>query len=132
MFVLKKSVAPFSFSFCLFDSCQTPPRRSHTSPKEEEEEKKDQMSLRIINVGSINIDEVFRVEEIVKVGQTIASLSYSRSNGGKGANQSVAAALAGGEVWHVGKIGRDGHSLIADMKDTGVLVDKVIVSDKEV
>lgn len=37
-----------------------------------------------IVVGSLNIDDVFTVQEIVQGGQTISSLDYSCYPGGKG------------------------------------------------
>ncbi|GAA5824577.1 hypothetical protein JCM3770_000551 [Rhodotorula araucariae] len=58
--------------------------------------------------GSINIDEFFVVDHIVRSGETIASTEYSRRAGGKGANQAVAAAKAGASVDFAGLIGNDG------------------------
>jgi len=60
--------------------------------------------MAIINFGSVNIDHVYQVEHFVQPGETIASTSYHRLLGGKGANQSIALAQAGSEVRHVGKI----------------------------
>jgi ribokinase len=62
----------------------------------------------IINVGSLNIDRVLRVPRIAQPGETIAATSLAETAGGKGANQSVAIARAGGRVVHVGKVGPDG------------------------
>lgn len=58
----------------------------------------------VINFGSINIDHVYQVEHFVQPGETIASSGYQQLLGGKGANQSIALARAGSDVWHVGKI----------------------------
>lgn len=63
---------------------------------------------KILNYGSLNLDCVFEVPHIVRPGETIGSYSYKTFPGGKGANQSVAAARAGGAVSHAGKIGHDG------------------------
>jgi ribokinase len=60
------------------------------------------------NLGSINIDRVFRVDHLVRPGETIASAAHETFAGGKGANQSVALARAGARVAHIGKIGPDG------------------------
>ncbi|SCV68019.1 BQ2448_140 [Microbotryum intermedium] len=58
----------------------------------------------IMVVGSINDDEFFEVPHIVNTGETIASTRYTRRLGGKGANQAVAAARAGGSVSFYGHI----------------------------
>ncbi|KAJ8291700.1 Ribokinase [Rhodotorula toruloides] len=58
--------------------------------------------------GSINIDEFFVVDHIVRSGETISSTDYSRRAGGKGANQAVAAAKAGAQVDFAGLVGNDG------------------------
>ncbi|MCU7555566.1 ribokinase [Alteromonas sp. ASW11-19] len=60
--------------------------------------------MAIINFGSINIDHVYHVDHFVKPGETLASTQYQQLLGGKGANQSIALALAGAEVRHVGSI----------------------------
>jgi len=58
------------------------------------------------NFGSINLDHVYRVPHLVRPGETLASHDYQVGLGGKGANQSLAMALAGGEVSHWGRLGR--------------------------
>lgn len=50
--------------------------------------------MKILNFGSLNIDKVYAVEKIVKGGETIDSVSFSESVGGKGLNQSIAVAKA--------------------------------------
>jgi ribokinase len=60
--------------------------------------------MAIINIGSVNIDHVYQVEHFVQPGETIASTDYQRLLGGKGANQSIALARAGADVFHLGKI----------------------------
>ncbi|KNE56624.1 ribokinase [Allomyces macrogynus ATCC 38327] len=73
------------------------------------------MASRVFVLGSVNIDDVYRVEDIVRPGQTIASTSKHLFPGGKGANQSVAAAQAHpGLIYHVGAIGTDGQ-WVADL-----------------
>ncbi|UYG01846.1 ribokinase [Halomonas sp. LR3S48] len=58
------------------------------------------------NLGSINIDHFYRVPHLVHPGETLASRSYHVGLGGKGANQSLAMAMAGGRVCHWGRLGR--------------------------
>ncbi len=62
------------------------------------------MSKLIVNYGSINIDHVYKVEHFVQPGETLNSLQMTSGLGGKGANQSVAIARAGGNVMHVGQL----------------------------
>jgi len=61
--------------------------------------------MKIINFGSINIDHVYSVEKFAAPGETLAATDYKTFPGGKGLNQSVAAARAGACVYHVGMFG---------------------------
>lgn len=64
--------------------------------------------MTILNFGSVNIDHVYRVDHLVRPGETIASSDYQQFSGGKGFNQSIALARAGAAVSHAGRIGADG------------------------
>lgn len=64
--------------------------------------------MTIFNLGSINIDHFYRVPHLPVPGETLAATGYDKGLGGKGANQSVAAALAGSKVVHIGMVGPDG------------------------
>ena len=75
---------------------------------------------RILNFGSLNLDQVYRVDAFVQPGETKSSLSLETHCGGKGLNQSVAAARAGAEVWHAGMIGCDGDMLYEKLRENGV------------
>lgn len=75
--------------------------------------------MKILNFGSCNIDYVYNVVEFVKAGETISALSTSEHPGGKGLNQAVAAARAGGNVFFAGNIGEDGLFLKKLLEDTG-------------
>ncbi len=61
----------------------------------------------LFNLGSINIDQTYRVPHFPAPGETLLSDSYSKGLGGKGANQSIAIARAGSTVAHIGAIGED-------------------------
>lgn len=61
--------------------------------------------MTVYNLGSINIDHVYRVSHLPGPGETLAAASYERGLGGKGANQSVAAARAGARTVHIGAVG---------------------------
>jgi len=81
----------------------------------------------LVNFGSLNIDHVYRVDHIVKPGETLAGDSYEVFAGGKGANQSAALALAGAAVAHAGRIGEDGRWLLDELEQVGVDVSSIVV-----
>jgi ribokinase len=62
---------------------------------------------RVIVVGSINVDLVFSVPRLPRAGETVTGGTFARHHGGKGANQAVAAARAGGAVHLIGAVGED-------------------------
>jgi ribokinase len=62
----------------------------------------------IVVFGSLNMDLIVPVPHLPRPGETVLSPSHAKATGGKGANQAVAAARAGGEVVMVGCLGRDG------------------------
>ena len=76
-------------------------------------------------VGSINLDLVAKVERLPRPGETLSGATLERIPGGKGANQAVAAARAGGNVRMVGCVGRDAYApeALAGLKEAGVALD---------
>lgn len=87
--------------------------------------------MKIINFGSLNIDKVCSVEEFVQPGETVMATGYSVNAGGKGLNQSVAAARAGAQVLHAGAVGSDGLFLKEILADAGADVSCLRVMDTE-
>lgn len=77
---------------------------------------------RIAVVGSINLDLVLRCARFPKPGETIAAQSFGEVFGGKGANQAVSAARAGGQVAMIGRVGDDpyGDRLLGGLREAGV------------
>lgn len=77
---------------------------------------------RIVVVGSINRDLVARCQRLPRPGETQMARDFQEISGGKGANQAVAAAKAGGKVTMVGRVGDDafGVSLLRDLESAGV------------
>jgi ribokinase len=68
---------------------------------------------RVIVVGSVNVDLVFAVPRLPRAGETVTGGTFARYHGGKGANQAVAAARAGGRVHLAGAVGEsDGQGCI--------------------
>jgi len=61
----------------------------------------------IVVVGSSNTDMIIKLDRIPRPGETILGGEFVMAAGGKGANQAVAAARAGGAVTFVAKVGED-------------------------
>ena len=76
--------------------------------------------MKVLNLGSMNLDLVYSVDHIVQPGETESSFSMSTFLGGKGMNQSVALAKAGVEVWQGGMIGEDGQPFLDACAEFGV------------
>ena len=83
----------------------------------------------ILNFGSINLDLVYQVPHLPAPGETLASTSYARFIGGKGINQSIAAARAGASVCHVGCLGPDGGWLRDQIECFGLSLDEITTVD---
>ena len=82
-------------------------------------------------VGSLNLDLVVRVARLPDAGETLLASDYREYHGGKGANQALAAARAGGTVAMVGRVGRDGagEMLRDGLARAGVAVNDVTTAD---
>ena len=76
--------------------------------------------MKILNYGSMNIDHVYAVPRMVTPGETLIAEDKQLFCGGKGLNQSVAIARAGGRVFHAGVVGEDGGMLCDALTDAGV------------
>lgn len=87
--------------------------------------------MKILNFGSLNIDKVYQVPHFVRPGETLSSLRMDIFAGGKGLNQSTALAKAGAQVYHAGKIGKDGRFLTQLLAENGVDCSCVLQGDGE-
>ena len=76
--------------------------------------------MTIYNLGSINADHFYDVPHLPQPGETLAASGHRVGLGGKGANQSVAAAKAGRAVRHIGAVGADGRWAVERMTSYGV------------
>lgn len=76
--------------------------------------------MAIFTYGSINIDHIYTLPHLPAPGETLTSSSYRAGLGGKGANQSVAAARAGARVTHLGAVGPDGQWAVDRLSALGV------------
>lgn len=76
--------------------------------------------MAIWNLGSINVDHVYRLDHLPLPGETLAAKAYSSGLGGKGANQSIAAARAGRMTRHLGAMGTGDDWVIDRLRAAGV------------
>jgi len=83
--------------------------------------------MSIVVVGSLNMDLVVSVPRFPVAGETLLGGDYARHAGGKGANQAVAAARAGGDVAMLGRVGADafGEALVDGLATDGVATEAV-------
>ncbi|SDK83791.1 ribokinase [Franzmannia pantelleriensis] len=84
----------------------------------------------VYNFGSINIDHVYRVPHLVRPGETLASRSFQQVLGGKGANQSLAMARAGGRIEHWGRLGQADAWALQILSQAGVGLDDTELHDE--
>jgi ribokinase len=81
---------------------------------------------RVVVVGSINLDLLIRLPRLPGPGETVLGGELNRQHGGKGANQAVAAARAGGTVYLVGAVGvADGADSVDALASSGVDISRV-------
>lgn len=76
--------------------------------------------MKVYNLGSLNIDYVYKVEHFVRPGETLSSADMQIFPGGKGLNQSVALARAGAAVVHGAVLGANGGFLLDTLRSSGV------------
>lgn len=84
----------------------------------------------IVVIGSYNVGFICSTPRMPVWGETILGSGFSVCDGGKGSNQSVAAAKLGGSVSFIGCVGDDpyGKSGVAMLREAGVNVDEVSFS----
>lgn len=79
--------------------------------------------MKILNIGSLNIDKVYAVDHFVRAGETLTAGHMDTFPGGKGLNQSIALARAGAQVWAAGAVGEDGGFLVELLRQSGAHVE---------
>lgn len=82
------------------------------------------MAQKIVVVGSSNTDMIIKLGRIPRPGETLLGGEFTMAAGGKGANQAVAAARAGGAVTFVARVGQD---MFGDQAVRGFLQDRINV-----
>ncbi len=83
---------------------------------------------RIVVVGSINMDLVYRTERLPRPGETVMGQEFQQFPGGKGANQAVGAARLNADVMMVGRVGDDhfGLTLLEGLRQENIDVSHVL------
>jgi ribokinase len=83
--------------------------------------------VKIVVVGSVNMDLIVTVNEFARPGETIMAHSMATRLGGKGANQAVAASRLGADVTMFGLVGTDayGSELVGALASESVDVNSV-------
>jgi len=82
----------------------------------------------IVVIGSSNTDMIVKTPHLPRPGETVLGGTFSTAAGGKGANQAVACAKAGGKVTFVARVGQDmfGDQALQGFRQNGINVDHVI------
>lgn len=81
--------------------------------------------MKVLNIGSLNLDYVYSVDHVIRPGETEATGGRNVFLGGKGINQSMALAKAGVDVYHGGLIGEDGQPFLDACREYGVKSDYI-------
>jgi len=81
--------------------------------------------MAVFNLGSINIDYFYTVAHLPTPGETLSASGHQAGLGGKGANQSIAAANGGAKVVHIGAVGPDADWAITKMRAAGVDINHI-------
>jgi ribokinase len=88
------------------------------------------MEKRITVIGSSNVDMIMKLERLPAVGETVTEGEFLQTYGGKGANQAVAAARAGGRVAFVTGLGDDpfGQNVLKNFRQDGLETDRIVIA----
>ena len=76
--------------------------------------------MKFLVFGSLNIDHVYRLKQLVREGETVQASSHEALAGGKGLNQAVALSRAGQRVCFAGALGPDGDFLKRQLEEAGI------------
>ena len=80
------------------------------------------MNRKIVVIGSSNVDLLMKMDHLPEKGETVTDAVFMQVYGGKGANQAVAAARAGGNVAFVNCVGEDAYTpqMVQNYKNDGI------------
>ncbi len=79
-------------------------------------------SKKILVIGSTNVDFLIKTDKLPALGETVTGGIFMQNFGGKGANQAVGAARAGGDVTFVTCLGKDlyAEELVRSFRNDGM------------
>lgn len=85
------------------------------------------MTKPIIVIGSSNVDFIMKMDHLPAQDETVTDAEFMQTFGGKGANQAVAAARAGGNITFVNCVGDDPYAetMVAGFRESGVHTEHV-------
>ena len=85
------------------------------------------MKNRIVVIGSSNVDLIMKMDHLPEKGETVTDAVFMQVYGGKGANQAVAAARAGGNVAFVTCVGEDAYTpqMVQNYREDGMDISHV-------
>ena len=81
--------------------------------------------MAVFNLGSLNIDYIYTLPHLLVAGETLSAIDVEAALGGKGANQSLAIARAGGSISHAGQIHKNDEAWLSQLADEGVILTHV-------
>ena len=79
----------------------------------------------IVVIGSSNVDLLMKMDHLPETGETVTDAEFFQVYGGKGANQAVAAARAGGQVSFINCVGEDAYTprMVKNYEEDGINTD---------
>ena len=81
--------------------------------------------MAVFNLGSLNIDYIYTLPHLLVAGETLSATDVEAALGGKGANQSLAIARAGGSIFHAGQTHKDDEAWLSQLADEGIILTHV-------
>jgi len=90
------------------------------------------MNFDVVCFGALNMDRLYRVNEIAREGEERFILGFKESPGGSAANTAAGLAKLGVKTGYIGKVAndREGQILLDDFKNVGVNTNGITVSRK--
>jgi len=76
--------------------------------------------MKVLCVGSLNIDHVYNVDHIVSKGETILASKVEKYPGGKGLNQAISLSKIIDNVYMYGYVGEDSQLLFKQLKESNI------------